>query len=534
MPETALIEGEILLASAEDRTVRGMLMPYGETSRKSNVGPISFARGTLKIPRDPSVVGANLQHNHYDPVGRATLLEDTDAGLVATFAIADTEEGDQLLADIKEGKLSRLSAEVKNIVRNGTKAIAGVLTGAAFVTTGAFESAALFALGDVTEEEEAPEAPAPLEPVDGVIAITATSIPDAVTVTAEGADTIFTPEPTNPESENLMAAAAVPNTLAPASAAVAPTSIRDVATALAKFSSHGDRSGIDAIAEADRPTGETGMFALNDIKVTTAGSVGVNIVQPQWLGELWRGREYVRRITPLITNAPLTSFKVTGFRWLVEPAMAAWAGDKANVPTNTPTTEPYTLAALRYAGGHDIAREYYDFDVPEFWEAYFRAMSTSYAKLTDDAALAALVAGATPVTAGAVPAGTNSGLVSIVDGSLAVLDTGVPTFAVVAKDVYRSIALTKDIDKLAFLNTSLGLEEGTIESFKVIAHPNMAAGKTLVGVGGAASFYELPGAAPIRTEALDQVRGGIDEALFGYAVTGINRPAGLALVTPAV
>jgi hypothetical protein len=122
--------------------------------------------------------------------------------------------------------------------------------------------------------------------------------------------------------------------------------------------------------------------------------------------------------------------------------------------------------------------------------------------------------------------------VSIVDGAIAVLPTGVPSFAVVAPDVFRSLLLTKTDDKLAYLNTSIGLEAGTIDSFKVVPHPGIAAGKALVGVSAAATQYELPGS-PIRTEALDQIKGGIDEALFGYAATGINRPAGLALVTPA-
>lgn len=521
------VPGGALFAKVDERILSGLLLPWGELSRQSpTTAPIVFERGTVSLPKDLAIVTANVDHDYFTQVARASELTDTEQGLVATFTVAATDEGDELLRRVSEGSVTALSAELKNLVRDGIKAVSAVLTGAAFVPEGAFASAALFSIVEVEETQD--ELIARLE-AELAAAKATPEIPAPAPVAVSPALTATT-------QEEDVSVATVPNTLAPVTTTdVVPTgaSLHTVANALAAFSKSGDRSLIDALAPSEKPLGEVAMFALNDIKITTAGSVGVNIVQPQWIGELWRGREYERRIIPLLgAPVPLTSFKVKGFRWLVEPVMASWAGDKAAVSSNAPTTEPYDLTAQRWAGGHDIAREYRDFDVPEFWMAYFRAMTNSYAKLTDDAALAALIAGATPVVAGAVPVGVNSGLVSIVDGALAVLDSGAPSFAVVAKDVYRSIALMKDIDKLAFLNTSLGLEEGTITSFRAVPHPGMAAGKTLVGVAAAATYYELPGS-PIRTEALDQIKGGIDEALFGYSATGVNKPAALALVTPA-
>ncbi|PRY70202.1 hypothetical protein B0I08_101330 [Glaciihabitans tibetensis] len=533
-----IIEGGALFATVKDRTVRGVLMPWGQASRQSlTTAPITFPRGTLKAPRDVSIVSANIEHDRFTPVARATSIEDTEAGLVAEFSVADTDEGDELLASIASGKLSKLSAEVKGIVRDGLFAVSAILTGAAFTSAGAFEGAGLFALAPDPDAPEAPAADenAPLAPdADGDIAISATEIPATVTITADGSEpTIFTP-PLPPEGEALMGAALVPGTTLEAPAAPAGTSLREVAQALALFANNDDRSGLQSL-EA-RPDKDTALFALNDVKITTAGSVGATagIPQPQWLGELWSGRTFERRVIPLLSQAALTSFTIKGFRWLVKPTMAAWAGDGAAVPTNTPTTEAYTATAVRYAGGHAVSREFRDFTVEGFWEAYFAAMTDSYASLTDSAALAALVAGATTVTAGAVPAGANSGLVSIIDGAMAVIPTAVPSFAIAAPDVYRSILLGKEIDRLAFLNTSLGLEAGTIDNFRVIPHAGVAAGKVLVGTSAAATSYELPGAAPIRTEALDQIRGQLDEALFGYAAVTINKASGLALVSPAV
>jgi hypothetical protein len=160
-------------------------------------------------------------------------------------------------------------------------------------------------------------------------------------------------------------------------------------------------------------------------------------------------------------------------------------------------------------------------------------MTQSYDRQADAACLLDLLAAATPVVAGAVPAGVSSGMASVVDGALSILDRGIPSFAVVAKDVYRDILLTRNDDTLTYLNTSLGLEEGTIESFRVVPHGNMTAGAVLVGAKEAATSHELAGV-PIRVEGLDMVRGGIDPGVFGYAGNVIHDASALSLVTQPI
>jgi hypothetical protein len=46
----------------------------------------------------------------------------------------------------------------------------------------------------------------------------------------------------------------------------------------------------------------------------------------------------------------------------------------------------------------------------------------------------------------------------------------------------------------------------------------------------ALTFYELGGGAPIRVEALDVARAGIDSAVYGYWATLLNRPGGIISV----
>ena len=135
------------------RRVRGILVPWGEKSRTSasKTKPITFPRGSVTIPRDPAVVTLNVGHDRFSPLGRGALFEDQEAGLHAEFEIADTEEGDQWLAD--HGLFVKLSAEVRDIVRDADDNGRAKLTGAALVTEGAFASAALFAIdGDPDDE----------------------------------------------------------------------------------------------------------------------------------------------------------------------------------------------------------------------------------------------------------------------------------------------------------------------------------------------------------------------------------------------
>ncbi|WNM25239.1 phage major capsid protein [Demequina capsici] len=544
---------ETLLANLKDRTVRGLLMPWNELSRPSNIGPIMFSRDVLAVPADPLVLTANIRHMREEPVGRATALEDTDTGLVATFAIAKTPEGDQLLADISEGRLTRLSAEVKGVVRDltdKTRATAGALFGAAFVDEGAFASAALYAeLASEVHVDETytddqgrtwrmvRDTESKTETTDtGTKTTTTTTVVEEETEAAATVTT--TQEETMPETlaaEKADEQATVPQTLMASAPQTQPAvdgnTIYQVAHAMAAYFRTGSSEAIEALAAVSRTAGDLMFAALSDVKTSGAGAA---IIQPQWIGDVWKERTYTRKIVPLLGTAPLTSLKVKGFRFTTKAEGGDWAGDKAAVPSAALVTEEVSVTAARWAGGHDVAREFRDFDVPEFWVAYFAQMSNSYARWSDTKALTDIVAGSTPVVAGAVPAGANASTVLLVDGALSVIatDEAVPSFAIAATDVYRGLLLQNRDDIIATLSLSLGLESGDLSGFRIIPSAGIAAGKVLVGSRDAATYHELPGA-PIRTEALDMVKGGIDTGFFGYGATVIHNAAALALVSPA-
>ena len=546
------IQAGNLFANAEERIVSGLLLPYGEQG-KTNLGRFSVAPGAVTIPSDPEVVTLNVQHDREEPVGRAVDLSDTPAGIVGTFRVAKTPEGDTVLAEIADGSRTKLSAEVKNVVIRSGKAVGGMLFGAAIVEEGAFPSAALLAeIAPDTEPEkedaEVEETTLKAEILDIVEDVEGDNIkievgspeevPDMVLVTVtdpetgEVSQTEFVEDnQTEEEGETPMGAATAPETLQAHKAAPANEGLNTVMAQLSSAAKSGSRSLFAEVMKREDAKAVTSLFAaLDDVKFDSAGSVGINTAQPQWLGELWTGRTYERKFIPLISSGQMTALTMQAWRWTTKPTVEVWTGNKSAVPSNTPATESFEVTGVRYAGAHDYAREFVDFGRNDVIESALRGMVESYAKITDEATLTALLAGATEIEAGS--ATTQVAWNRIMDGVEEILPYAIPTFAIVAKDLYRELLLTTSNDALAYLNASLGLENGTGAGFSIVPSATMDAGTVLVGAREAATSFEL-GGSPIRAEATDMVLGGFDIGLFGYHAAAVTNENAIALVAPA-
>jgi hypothetical protein len=485
-------------------------------------------------------------HDRFDWLGRAEHLTDEAEGIVATFRIADIPEGDAWLED--HGDLVKLSPEVRNIVRDSADFGTAELTGAALVDEGAFESAALFAADKVEAtfhdpangrgivppyvedaavqhdpgrrphiEQEFEKLERPAESDNRTDVPTPEGTPEEEEEAEEAPD----------DEEDAMADAIAPNEML-GGRRKAPTITLTKAGFFAAVNTArrtGDRTALAPyVAEAE----DVGLFALSPVKFDGAGGLLTDAAYPgSWLGQLWQGKRFQRRIVPLLTQGSLTALSMTGWVWGVKPAMAAWAGNKTAVPSNAPTVTPKAFGAVRFAGGHDLAREYYDFNVTEVIDSYGDAMVDSYAMLSDAYALTQVTAGATPYTPD--PANTvNTGLLDIVDGALAVVAAGgTPSWAIVAPDIFKGILATPREDALDYFSATIGLESGAINgggAFTIVPDARLAAGAIIVGDKAGATAWELPGV-PIRVSAPDLVLGGVDNAFFGYIGVGVTTPA---------
>lgn len=516
--------GDLIAAdTGDERTLTYRLLPFGEPGRTS-AGLVTAAAGTVHVPEDIASVTLNLEHDFTRPVARASKITQTPEGLEAEFVVARTTAGDDLLVEAREGLRRGVSVELAEPVIRAGRLISATLRAAAAVVRPAFPSATLTAADtnpdpdpDDADSDESDEDTDPTDQED-TMTDTTTAPPEAT-----DEDQSQAPPATAPAA---LTASRRARTTPPA------PGVRDVAEMLASVAGRRASAETAALLASETVAGPEQLFAaLSDVKYDGTGGIATTTNVPQWIGELWSGKQFQRKVIPHFNHAPLTDMVVKGWKWDVKPTMGAWAGNKTSVPSNSPTVTPYEVTAQRIAGAHDHAREFRDFPNPEYWAGYFRAMTESYAHLSDDGVLEDVLTAATAVTRGTVPTGIDPGLVSIVDGALAVLEVGTPSVAFVAPDVWRSVLLTPKDKTLEYLSSSLSLEEGAVENFRIVPHSDITAGEVLVGCREAATVHELAGS-PIRAEGLDMVKGGIDTGLFGYYATRIDEPEGLAHVTP--
>lgn len=499
----------------ETRTIRGLLLPFGELSRRSVSGeePVMFSAETdLALPIDPMVATLyDDDHNRFEPRGRGLAFESTPEGVVAAFTVAKTPEGDELLQRAQQEPKPRLSPEIKGLVRRGTAALKGAITGASIASVGAFGTAALFsAIDDVTEAPEPEPAPT-TDPTD--------------------------PTESTEESEPEMSI--VPDTVVTVEDDTTTDTTTDSTTANGLFAAlaHAGRTQ-DRSALADY-TGGGALFAISTIQDSgpDGKAIAADTRVPQFVGELWKRRRYQRKFIPLFNSAPLTSLRITGWKWTDEPEVGDYAGNTAEVPSNPIDTEPVSKDARRLAGGHKLDRRFVDFGDTTVYASYFDKMTESYARKSDLRVVTGVAAAATArdVSDLEIPSGVAAGLAGVVDGALGVIESeNTPTFSIVSAELWRDIVLTGKNEVLGYLNASLGLEEGSLEEngFKILPGP-VGLGKVLTGAREAATVYELGGGSPIRVEGIDPHHGAIDPALFGYCDFLTEAADALAMVDTA-
>ena len=543
---TLKASGQLLTASLADRVLTYLLLPFGEVGR-TNLGKITASKGTVVLPKDVSTIHLNIEHDGIRPVGKAVKVTETSRGIEASFKISQTSAGDDLLVEAEDGLRPGVSVELDNPVIRAGRLIKAFLTGAGAVTEPAFPSAQLIAAdaGELenTVDENVEEVVTDLEEAVEVLdeAETPADITEAIDLVEEALEVVEEiEEPADPAmarrvraakrkaTKALTAAKAKPKAKVKASApAAAPTGLRAAPRKTRSGAGTGDV--FKMLASAYKAGGEKRLLAaLSDV---VPGDI-LGIEQPQFVGELWSGRAYVRRYIPLFNHANLTSFEISGWRWVTKPVVAAYDGDKGEVPSATVETEAVPVYATRIAGAHDIDRKFKDFGDQGFWEAYYKAMTESYAQVSDLSALSDAITAAGPaIEVGTIPTGVSEGMAKIVDGAIAVLTgaNALPTFGVVATDMWRDILLTRNDDTLTYLNASLGLEDGTIQSFKVIPSGELNDGEVLVGASEAMTVHEL-GETPIRVEAENITLGGVDAGVFGYLATNVHDSDALVLV----
>lgn len=480
--------GRLLTASADTRTLDYLLLPYGEQGSTS-AGKVTASAGTLDLPES---ITANLEHDRTRPVAKSVSIAETPDGLTASFRIAATQAGNDLLVEAAEGLRTGISVEIDDpVIRDGAL-LGGRLSGAGFVTTPAFPSAQLTAsdVGDDPDDEDDPDA------VDA-----SDEDPDAPPTT-DDTDPTEDPEE-NKDMTARMEARRRPTTTKPRLEAAA----HEVFTLLASAA-----PGSAALTAALTQISQANVFDVANV--------------PQYLGEVWSGVAYEQEFAPLLAHADLTSPKILGWRFKEgkTPVVGDWAGGGTQVPTNAVQLETVEATAERKAAGWNIDRIHRDFPNPEFWAAFHRLSAESYAKEIDlevrDFILDAAVAHTVTVSydPDSIPAGVGVAAAKIVKGALALKSAqkGKATFAVLGLDLYEQWLYTRQEDALIHLLPTVGLSAASLDGIQVVGTDQVPDGTARVGVKNVATLHELGGASPLRVSTEDIAVGNMTEALFGY------------------
>jgi HK97 family phage prohead protease len=91
------------------RTIYGIAVPYDKEQRVGKDTEV-FRKGAFaEVIKAAHRVKLLRNHDSKNPIGRATLLRETDQGLYAEFKVSKTREGDDALELVKDGALDQLS-----------------------------------------------------------------------------------------------------------------------------------------------------------------------------------------------------------------------------------------------------------------------------------------------------------------------------------------------------------------------------------------------------------------------------------------
>ncbi|PVE76103.1 hypothetical protein DC432_06620 [Microbacterium testaceum] len=559
---THTAEAGVFSRVADSRLIRGLLLPFGELSRPNQSGnePIEFSADSIELPRDSTVVTLNVEHDRFNPIGRAVSLEKTDAGIVAEFAIADTDEGDAYLAN----PVRKLSAEVAGIVREGARALKSRLTGAAVVKDGAFASAALFSVAP----DEAPK-PEPLsgdaleallayvrlvhEGAQRVIAdaeaaqtaLTETT-PDEVSASPEATPTAAPAEESTSDetkefsmSETNEAGAQVPATLmGNAPAKKADVDMHAVFSAMASVKSR----------SLDNADAETMLAALAD--VTTPAHVTSGAIPQTFTGKLWQGKRYTQRYISLanhqqggIALGGRKGFKIAQGTALVKEISGA--AQKVELPTGNATTSTVSSTLRKFGYAADVALEWQYLDGgADVIQAFFEGVVDSAAKVIDESALADIFTVASRnsaaldrlVAPGTYPTQYPAAMGQLIQGIDLVSDNGDDaSFAIVNPTAWNQLLYTpKDlVPEFVEFAVGIGTGEASTGKVRVVKAPQSfftgtvaTAPQMIVGARNAIEFREVHA----NIEALEVAKFGVDRAQVAFLETFVVRPESLSLI----
>lgn len=358
---------QITAADSNSRTITGRVVTFEETGNAS-IGKVQFAKGSI----EPTSVLLNLEHDRTRRIGKTlqTELSADGKGIDATFKIANTTAGTDALVEAAEGLRDGFSVEVYfdeyDTLKDGTvRILKGEMTGVALTSEPAIRSARVAEVAATEGEEEVSDST--IEPE----------------VKTEGEDEV---ENTVTPAEAVETVEAAQSITAAAKPAVGGSFTRPrLEFTAAKYlentvrASMGDENARQYVAAADDTTDNAGLVPTRQLTEVING-----LANPM--------RSNIDAISRGVLPDAGMSFEIP--KITVMPTVASTS--EAGTPSETDQNSAFvTVNVAKYAGQQTFSVELLDRTSPLFFNELLSNMAAAYAKATDTAVNAALIAGAT-------------------------------------------------------------------------------------------------------------------------------------------
>lgn len=350
-----------LTADSASRTISGKIVPLNVEAGSTNMGKVIFLSGSIEIA-DPKAIKLLSQHDTKKPLGRMVSFSESEDAIYAVFSVSRSQRGTEALILAEEGLQSGLSigAEVlKSKIKDGVTYVSSArMVETSLVTEPAFKSAQVT---DIAAEESAVEE--------------STKPTESETATVEN---------TTPAVEATPVEAPAVEAARPTVTAMAYTKPRIEITA-AKYAENtiraalGDESARQYLRAADDTTDNAGLVPTRQLS-EIINPLGTTI-RPS-IDAISRG---------VLPDAGMT-FEIP--KITVMPTVGEVAEGAAFTETDQ-NSAFLSVSVKKYAGQQTFSVELLDRTSPAFFDELVRNMAAAYAKTTNAAVNAALIAGAT-------------------------------------------------------------------------------------------------------------------------------------------
>jgi phage head maturation protease len=365
MSKKVITPMQITAADSNSRTITGRIVTFEETGNAS-IGKVQFAAGSI----EPTAVLLNLEHDRTRRIGKTLSIESSDQGIDATFKIAETTAGNDALVEAAEGLRDGFSVEVYfdeyDTLKDGTvRILKGELTGVALTSEPAIRSARVAEVAATEGEDEVSDST--IEPE----------------VKTEGEDEV---ENTVTPAEAVETVEAAQSITAAAKPAIGGSYTRPrLEFTAAKYlentirASMGDENARQYVAAAADVTDNAGLVPTRQLTEVINGLANTT-------------RSNIDAISRGVLPDAGMSFEIPKITQM--PTVAATS--EGSAPSETDQNAAFvTVNVAKYAGQQTFSVELLDRTSPLFFNELLNNMAAAYAKSTDTAVNAALIAGAT-------------------------------------------------------------------------------------------------------------------------------------------